>query len=86
LISKPFYESLPTDYQEIVGNAAIEAVQYERELNREANEEYVEALIEAGVDYTEVSKEARNEMQEVVQPFIGQDVVDEMYEAIEEAQ
>jgi tripartite ATP-independent transporter DctP family solute receptor len=93
MISKPFYDSLPTEYQDIVSNAAVEAGQYQREINREANEEYVQALIDEGVNYTEVSEEARNEMQEAVQPVvddyaesIGQDVVDEMYEAIEEAQ
>lgn len=93
MISKPFYDSLPAEYQEIVKNAAIEAGKFEREENRKANEEYKQALIDEGVNFNEVSDEAKEEMREAVQPAvdefaetIGKEIVQEIYDAIEAAQ
>ncbi|MBB5173842.1 TRAP transporter substrate-binding protein [Texcoconibacillus texcoconensis] len=93
LMSKQFFDGLPDDYQEIVADAAQEAGEYQIEENRAANAELLDALIEEGVEYSEVTDEAREEMAEIVQPVIdehaedlGTDFVDEVYEAIEEAE
>lgn len=93
LVSKPFFDGLPEDYQEILRSAAVEAGQYQREINREANEEYKQGLIDAGVEFTEMSDEAKAEMREAVLPVvdeyadtIGRDLVEEMYQAVEDAQ
>lgn len=93
LVSKPFFDGLPEDYQEILRSAAVEAGQYQREINRAANEEYKQGLIDAGAEFTEMSDEAIDEMREAVQPAvdefsetIGKDLVEEIYQAVEDAQ
>lgn len=92
MMSKTFFDSLPADYQEIVKDASVEAGTYQREINREANDKYLQSLIDEGMTYTEISDEDRAAMQEAIQPVIdeysetiGQDLVDEVYEAIEAA-
>ncbi|WP_233254387.1 TRAP transporter substrate-binding protein [Salipaludibacillus keqinensis] len=93
MMSKPFYDSLPEDYQTVVDEAALEAGEYQRELNREANDQYLENLIEEGMTFTEITDEAREEMREAIEPVleeyaqqIDQDLVDEVYQAIEDAE
>jgi TRAP-type transport system periplasmic protein len=92
LMSKSFYDGLTEEQQNIVKDAAVEAGKFNRELNREVNAESLSMLQEEGMTYTEVTPEARQEMVELVQPVIdkysekiGQDLVDEVYNAIEEA-
>ncbi|MFC0471128.1 TRAP transporter substrate-binding protein [Halalkalibacter kiskunsagensis] len=93
LMSKSFFDGLTEEQQEIVKEAALEAGDYQRELNREANEQYLADLQEEGMTFTEITPEAREEMVELVQPVldkyaerIGQDIVDEVNNAIEAAQ
>ncbi|MGP4059087.1 DctP family TRAP transporter solute-binding subunit [Halobacillus sp. H74] len=92
LMSKSFYDGLSEDQQKIVKDAAVEAGKYERKLNREANEKYLEKLQEEGMEYTEITDEARQEMKDAVAPVIeeykskiGEETVDKVYKAIEEA-
>lgn len=92
LMSKSFYDGLTEEQQKIVKDAALEAGKYERELNREANNKNLADLQEAGMTYTEVTPEAREEMIKLVQPTldkyaekIGKEKVQEVYDAIEEA-
>ncbi|MFB4165361.1 TRAP transporter substrate-binding protein [Alteribacillus sp. JSM 102045] len=93
MMSKQFYDSLSEEEQTIVEEAAVEAGEFQREENRAANEEYLQSLQDEGMTYTEVSDEAREEMAEIVQPVIdeyaseiGEDLVNEVYEAVEAAQ
>ncbi|WP_202079292.1 TRAP transporter substrate-binding protein [Caldalkalibacillus salinus] len=93
LMSKSFYDGLTEEQQEIVREAALEARDYQRELNREANAQYLQDLEEEGMTVTRISDEDREEMKNIVQPVIdeyaeeiGQDLVDRVYEAIENAQ
>ncbi|MFA1819990.1 TRAP transporter substrate-binding protein [Virgibacillus oceani] len=93
LVSKSFFDGLPEEYQEILRDAAVEAGEYQREVNREANEKYVQSLIDEGVNFNEVSDEAKDEMRETVQPVIDEfadslesNIVEELYDAIEAAQ
>lgn len=93
LMSKSFFDSLTEEQQQIVKDAAVEAGQHNRELNRKTNAESLEALQENGMTFTEVSPEAHAEMKELVQPVIdkyadqvGADLVQEVYDAIEAAQ
>ncbi|SEP81178.1 tripartite ATP-independent transporter solute receptor, DctP family [Virgibacillus subterraneus] len=92
LMSKKFYDGLTDEQQTIVRDAALEAGKYERKLNREANEKYVEDLQNEGMTYTEITPEARQEMVDIIQPVldeytekIGEDLVQEVYDAIDEA-
>jgi len=93
LMSKKFYDGLTDEQQTIVKEAAVEAGKHERKLNREANEKYLKKLQEEGMTYTEISDEQRAKMKEAVQPVvdeykgkIGEDIVEEVYKAVEEAQ
>lgn len=92
LMSKSFYDSLTEEQQQIVKDAAVEAGKHNRELNREVNAESLQKLIDNGMTYTEISAEEHAKMKEVVQPVIekyskeiGQDLVNEVYDAIDEA-
>ncbi|KGP89646.1 ABC transporter substrate-binding protein [Pontibacillus chungwhensis BH030062] len=92
LMSKTFFDNLSEENQKIVKEAAEEAGEYERKLNREANEKYLKKLQEEGMEFTEITDEAREEMKKKVQPVvdeykskIGEDIVDEVYKAVEEA-
>lgn len=93
LMSKSFYDGLTEEQQKIVKDAAVEAGNYERELNREANDEYLQKLQEEGMEYTEITDEARQEMVDAVAPVveeykskIGEETVEKVYQAIEDAQ
>jgi tripartite ATP-independent transporter DctP family solute receptor len=93
LMSGTFYNSLTEEQQQIVSEAAIEARDYQRTLNREANAQYLAELQTAGMTYTEITPEAYQEMVKIVQPVIdryaesiGRELVDKVYEAIEAAQ
>ncbi|MEK4803133.1 MULTISPECIES: TRAP transporter substrate-binding protein [Oceanobacillus] len=93
LLSKNFYDQLTEEQQGIVKEAAIEAGKYQREVNQEQVQEYLQEIIDSGkIEFTEVSEEARNEMKELVQPVIdqhsdvvGEDIVDAIYDAVEKA-
>ncbi|QOR67237.1 TRAP transporter substrate-binding protein [Cytobacillus suaedae] len=92
LMSKSFFDGLNDEQKQIVQDAAKEAGIYERQLNREANTQYLKDLQEAGMTYTEITPEAHAEMKELVQPVIdkyadkiGKETVQEVYDAIEEA-
>lgn len=92
LMSKSFFDGLTEEQQTIVKEAAIESGVYQRQLNREANEKYLADLQEAGITYTEITPEAREEMVKLVQPAIekytekiGKEVVQEVYDAIDAA-
>ncbi|SFK17099.1 tripartite ATP-independent transporter solute receptor, DctP family [Halobacillus dabanensis] len=93
LMSKSFYDGLTEEQQKIVKDAAVEAGEHERKLNREANEKYLKELQEEGMEYTEITDEARQEMVDAVAPVveeykskIGEETVDKVYQAIEDAQ
>ncbi|PYZ95599.1 ABC transporter substrate-binding protein [Alteribacter lacisalsi] len=93
LMSKQFYDGLPEDYQQLVRDAAQEAGEFQIEENRNQNEELLDALVEEGVEYTEVTDEARQEMADIVQPVndrfaqeMDQDFVDRFYDAIENSE
>ncbi|WP_096199028.1 TRAP transporter substrate-binding protein [Bacillus sp. FJAT-45350] len=93
LMSKSFFDGLSEELQAIVQDAALEAGQYQRELNRVANAEYLESLQEVGMTYTEISEEERTKIVETVQPVlqkyvdrVGEEIVNEVYDAIEAAQ
>lgn len=92
MMSKEFFDGLTEEQQTIVREAAVEAGEYERKLNREANAKYLDKLQEEGMTYTEITPEARQEMVEAVQPVIdeykskiGEETVDAIYKEIEEA-
>lgn len=93
LMSKDFFDGLTEEQQTIVTEAAVEAGTLNRELNREATAENLQDLKDEGMNYNEVSPEARQEMIDIVQPVldeyaerIGAETVQEVYDAIEAAE
>lgn len=93
LVSKSFFDGLTPEQQQIVTDAAYEAGAFQREMNREAAAEYLQNLQDEGMTFTEITPEARQEMVDRVQPVvdkfadqIGREVVDAVYQAVEDAQ
>lgn len=93
VVNKSFYEGLTEEQQQILREAGIEAGNYQRKLNREANVKYLEELQEQGMKFTEITPENREKMIQKVKPVIekhsesvGVDFVKEVYQAVEEAQ
>ncbi|AIY06664.1 C4-dicarboxylate ABC transporter, substrate-binding protein [Planococcus sp. PAMC 21323] len=93
LMSKSFFDGLTEEQQTIVTEAAVEAGALNRELNREATAENLQDLKDEGMNYNEVSPEARQEMIDLIQPVldeyaekIGAETVQEVYDAIAAAE
>ncbi|WP_226654901.1 TRAP transporter substrate-binding protein [Pseudalkalibacillus hwajinpoensis] len=91
LMSKSFWDKLSDKEKEIVQDAAIEAGQYQRSLNREENQKSLEHLKEAGMKVNEVSDDEKKKIQKKIQPVIdkyadkfGKDLFEEMNTQLEE--
>lgn len=85
LMSKPFYDSLNSEQQGIVEEAAKEAEKYYTELARSLEEEYKEKLIDEGVKFNEISAEEKKKMKEKIQPVLDEyskEMDDEIVEQI----
>lgn len=72
MLSKPFWDSLTTEEQEIVSEAADEVRDFQRERNREEAEEAYQYLDEQGITITELSEEAEEEFRQAVEPIYDQ--------------
>ncbi|MFO8065676.1 MAG: TRAP transporter substrate-binding protein [Spirochaetia bacterium] len=90
MISKMFWDELPTDLQEIIQEAAIEARDHNRETNQEWNADYRDELKEV-MTVTELTMEERKEWQDAVQPVydefeddIGEDLIEDVREKVSE--
>jgi len=93
MMSKKFWDESTPEEQQILKDAAIESGNYERELNRKANSEFISNLKAEGMTVTEISPEERQKMIDLVRPSlkqfeaeIGEDLVQRMYKAVEDAQ
>lgn len=92
MISKQFYDKLPTDIQQTIKVAAVEAKHHNRRNNRAMNNEYLEELKDV-MEVTILTPEQKAEFQEAVQPVydqfkdeIGADLVESVQEQVEEFQ
>lgn len=93
VISKTFFDSLSEDEKKIVQDAAVEAGDYQRQLNQEQNETYKQTIIDSGITMTELTPEARAGFEEkakgVYDEFvddIGKEFMDEFLAEVEKAQ
>lgn len=91
LFSKPIWEELTEEQQQIIQEAALEAGKYDREINREQNQASLENLKES-MEFTEITPEERQRFQDGVQPVIekhaetiGPEIVEEFRAEIEKA-
>lgn len=71
-MNKDLWESLTEEQQEIIQVAAIEAMDYQVELNRSKDEEHIKTFEEAGVNVNYLSDEAVAEFKEVLEPIYQQ--------------
>lgn len=82
LMSKSYFESLPTDAQEAIMQAAAEMVEFERNLWQEMEAKSLERLEAAGVEFVEVDKsefqEAAKKVWEEFADVVGQDMIDKI--------
>ncbi|CAM4299887.1 TRAP transporter substrate-binding protein [Paenibacillus tarimensis] len=92
MLSKKFWDDSTPEQQELLKRAALEAGTLERQLNREANEQYLTELKAEGMTVTEISPEARAELESIIVPIvdqfadnIGKDTVEKVRAAITEA-
>lgn len=61
MMSKSRFDSLPADIQTALTEAAEEATDYQREVNQQQTDEYIQALKDDGFTVTDVDKEAFKE-------------------------
>lgn len=92
IMSKIFYDSLPRDLQEIVTEAAVDTIDYNRKRATEIEQESAAVIEEAGVEIDQLSEADRERWKETMQgaamPYlrdlVGDETVDELEAAIEE--
>ena len=71
LISKKFWDKLPEDLQKVVKEAALEAKDHNRKLNREMNAKYLEELKKV-MNVTILTPDQKAAFQAAVQPVYDQ--------------
>ncbi|MCT4332756.1 TRAP transporter substrate-binding protein [Paracoccus sp. YLB-12] len=70
VVNRDQFDALSEEQQQIVREAAADAVAWQRETARAEDEAAREALIAAGMEFTEITDEARAQMQEASVPVI----------------
>lgn len=70
VVGKDFYDNLSPDQQKALQNASDVAIQHMRSAVKDADAEALEGMKEAGVEVTELSPEAKEEMVEKVNPIV----------------
>lgn len=90
LFSKACWDTLSEDLQQIIIEAADEAVQYEREVTIENEEGYIQTIKDSGTTVTYMTEEQTAVMAEAMKPVheefrdvVGSDLLDLAYELAE---
>ncbi|MFC3418064.1 TRAP transporter substrate-binding protein [Salinicoccus hispanicus] len=91
LMNDDFYQDLPEDLQQVVMDASIMFREEQRKLAQEQDEEYLEVLKDEGVQVNEITEAERQKFIEATEPVfekyddkLGNNLIDELFEAIEE--
>ncbi|WP_035426011.1 TRAP transporter substrate-binding protein [Halalkalibacterium ligniniphilum] len=89
LMSKPVWEEMTEEQQTLIREAAVEAGQYNREVNRQGDQESLDKLKEE-LEFTEISPEEIQRFRDAVAPVIekhadaiGREIVEEYLAEIE---
>lgn len=93
IMSKIFYDSLPGDLQQIINQAAVKSVEFNRMKAAEAEIESADIIKAAGVSISEISETGRaafrKTMQSAALPYlrqiVGDSTINRLEAAIEEA-
>lgn len=90
LVSKKFWDGLSEEEQQILQEAATEARDYQRQLNRDENERMLNILQEEGLQVNELPDSERERLQEMLQPTLDKyaeeigPIAQELFDAIDE--
>lgn len=68
LYSKPLWEKLDADEKQLLGDAALEAAQFQRQLSRDSDAKAIEAIAAAGTTITTLSPEEVARFREKTKP------------------
>jgi tripartite ATP-independent transporter DctP family solute receptor len=92
IISKKFWDALSAQEKKIVGDAAVEAGKYQRQVAREAAVTALDGLKKAGMQVTELPAAEMDKLRDKMRPVIakyavtvGQDVVQELQSELAKA-
>lgn len=93
VMSRTYFDNLPTNLQDILLEAGQEATQFNREASIQAALDAADLVRENGVEITELTDEQREEFQTVMQdgaiPYVrrvvGDERVDFLFESLEDA-
>jgi len=92
IVSKKFWDPLSNDEKKILQDAATEAAVYQRKVNRELDEKYLQALKAAGMQISEIPApelaKIRAKTQPVVDKYskqVGEALVKDLYAEIDKA-
>ena len=92
IISKKFWDGLSAEEKTIVGEAAVEAGKYQRQVAREAAVTALDGLKKAGMQVTELPAAEMDKLRDKMRPVIakyavtvGQDVVQELQSELAKA-
>ncbi|SFB30891.1 tripartite ATP-independent transporter solute receptor, DctP family [Rhizobium sp. NFR07] len=92
LISKPYWDQLNGEEQQILQDAAVEARDFQRTTSREAEVKALEEIKATGMQVTELSPEELQKLRDAVKPLIekftpdiGQDTVTLLFKELEAA-
>ncbi|MGI6686587.1 MAG: DctP family TRAP transporter solute-binding subunit [Bacillota bacterium] len=70
LINKAFYEGLPEDIQKIIADGAQQyLIDYQRQLEVNDNDEYIQKIKDAGVEVNEITPENHEKFVEALKPM-----------------
>ena len=92
IISKKFWDALSADEKKLIGDAAVEAGKYQRQVAREAATTALDGLKKSGMQVTELPAAEVDKLRDKMRPVIakyavavGQDTVKEMQEELAKA-
>lgn len=90
LFSNSFWDKLPEDLQQIIIDAADEAVQIERQITIDKEEGYIKTIADSGCEVSYLTEEEIAALAEVMKPVheeyrevIGSELLDKTYEIID---
>lgn len=86
IISKKFWDTLSAQEKKIIGDAAVEAGKYQRQVAREAAVTALDGLKKAGMQVTELSAAEMSKLRDKMRPVIAKYAVAVGQEVVQEAQ
>lgn len=82
-MNKKLFDGMPAELQKIIQDAATEACDYQKQINRERNAQYLEAFAKGGMTIDHLTPEARAEFKKATQPvydayepIMGKELID----------